>query len=115
MARKKKPINETIEDARIRQDLEKIANTPSRSEKTSWNRKMNNMVKLLSLLRPIEDKILELQAQKEPIFDEIQILRCVMIKECIHPEEYLLHKGDYIQCKFCEKKLSLPHGKSKKS
>ena len=113
MARKKKPKNETEEQALIRKELEKVANVPSRSEKTSWNRKMNNMVKLLALLRPIEDQILELIAQKEPIFDEIQLLRAVMKKECVHPYEYLIHKGDHIVCKFCEKKIGIPRARKK--
>ena len=107
MARRKKPLNETEQEAEIRRQLEAVANNSSRSEKTSWNRKMNNMVKLLALLRPIEDKILELYAQKEPIFDEIQVLREVMIRECVHPYEYLIHKDDHIVCKFCNKKIGL--------
>ena len=107
MARKKKPLNETEQEAEIRRDLESVSNVASRSEKTSWNRKMNNMVKLLSLLKPIEDKILELHAQKEPLFDETQALRAIMVKECVHPYEYLIHKGDHIACKFCNKKLGI--------
>lgn len=115
MARKKKPLNETEEQALIRRDLETISNFSSRSEKTSWNRKMNNMVKLLALLRPIEEKILDLQSQKEPVFDEIQILRAVMVKECIHPQEYLIHKGDYVECKFCNKRIAIKKNASKKT
>ena len=107
MARRKKPLNETEQEAEIRRQLEAVANNSSRSEKTSWNRKMNNMVKLLALLRPIEDKILELYAQKEPIFDEIQVLREVMVRECVHPYEYLIHKGNHLVCKFCNKKIGL--------
>ena len=107
MARRKKPLNETEQEAEIRRQLEAVSNNSSRSEKTSWNRKMNNMVKLLALLRPIEDKILELMAQKEPIFDEIQVLREVMVRECVHPYEHLIHKDDHIVCKFCNKKIGL--------
>ena len=113
MARKKKPVNENPSEADIRLDLESVSNVASRSEKTSWNRKMNNMVKFLSLLKPIEDSILELSAQKEPIFDEIQILREAMIKECTHPYEYLLHQEDHIICKFCNKKLGIPKREKK--
>ena len=112
MARKKKPLNETELEAEVRRELEQVANVASRSEKTSWNRKMNNMVKLLALLQPIEDKILELSAQKEPIFDEIQILRATMIKECIHPFEYLIRKEQHIECKFCGKKIGIKRGKA---
>ena len=113
MPRRKKPENETQEEALIRQELETIANTASRSEKTSWNRKMNNMVSLLAKLKPIEDKILELIKQKESIFDEIQELRSVMVKECVHPFDQLIYKGDYIECKFCNRKLNLNDDKKK--
>jgi len=112
MARMKKPLNETEQEATIRKTLERVANVASRSEKTSWNRKMNNMVKLLALLRPIEDKILELHAQKEPIFDEIQSLRTTMVKECVHPFEFLIHKSDHIECKFCNKRIGLPQNEN---
>jgi len=107
MARKKKPEQETLIEEVERKILEAVANAPTRSDKISWNRKMDNMVKLLAKLRPIEEKIVELQAKKIPIFDEIQQLRLVMIKECIHPSEYLVVKENYVLCKFCNKKVNL--------
>lgn len=113
MPRRKKPGNETQEEAQIRQELETIANTASRSEKTSWNRKMNNMVSLLAKLKPIEDQILELMKQKETIFDQIQELRGVMVQECIHPFEQLVYKEDHIECKFCNRRLNLNDNKKK--
>lgn len=114
MPRRKKPENETQEEALIRQELETIANTASRSEKTSWNRKMNNMVTLLAKLKPIEDEILELVAKKSVIFDEVQTLREVMKRECIHPFDQLVYKEDYAECKFCTRKVKL-HGKGKET
>ena len=110
MARKRKPENETPEQARIRRILETVSNVANRSEKTSWNRKMNNMVKLLAKLNPIEQKILKLQAEKEPLFDKVQILRETMTNECVHPFEYLEYKEDHVICKFCNKRLGFPRG-----
>lgn len=107
MPRRKKPKNETLKEARIRQELETIANVATRSEKTSWNRKMNNMVTLLSELKPLEDQLLELYARKEVIFDKIQNLRKVMVSECIHPFEQLIYKEDFVECKFCSRRISL--------
>lgn len=108
MARKKKPDNETPEQLRERKIFEKISNTANRSEKTSWNRKMDNMVKTLAKLRPIEQKILDIiEQEKMPIQDEIQQLRETMVKECVHPYEYLVMKDGYVKCKFCERKLSI--------
>jgi hypothetical protein len=108
MARRKTPENETLDETTIRRLREEIANSANRSEKTSWNRKMDNMVKLLAALRPVEDQIIELQAKKIPIFDEIQAMRKTMTSECIHPFEYLLIEDGYATCKFCNHRLSLP-------
>jgi hypothetical protein len=108
MARRKAPENETAEQQHDRRIKEFVSNAANRSEKTSWNRKMDNMVKLMSNLRPIEEKIVELQAQKIPIFDEIQQLRQTMVQECVHPYEYLVVHDDYIVCKFCDKKIRIP-------
>lgn len=108
MARRKKPEEETVGETTYRRVREEISNAANRSEKTSWNRKMDNMVKLLAALRPIEDQIIELQAKKIPLFDEIQLLRIQMVKECIHPFEYLIVKDTHVSCKFCEKNLSIP-------
>ena len=108
MARRKTPENETEQEAIEREIKEKIANTANRSEKTSWNRKMDNMVSLMAKLMPIEEQIIELQAQKNPIFDEIQELRNTMVNECTHPYEYLVVEEDHVRCKFCNKKLSKP-------
>ena len=111
MARRKAPENETQDEQILRRQREAIANTADRSEKTSWNRKMDNMVKLMSQIRPIEDEILDLQAKKQPIFDEIQELRSLMVKECVHPYEYLAIHDTHAECKFCNKKISLPNVK----
>lgn len=98
------------EDVKIRKQLEAIANKATRSEKTSWNRKMDNMVKLIAKLRPIEEQILELMAEKMPIMDEVNVLRQQMVKECIHPIDDLVYKETHAQCKFCGKSIGLPNG-----
>ena len=119
MARRKIPEHETEVEQSDRRIRDTISNTADRSAKTSWNRKMDNMVKLMAKVRPIENEIIALQAEKQPIFDEIQELRKLMVKECVHPYEYLLvvtdEENDYTLCKFCERKLVLPNGNSEES
>lgn len=88
--------------------LERISNIASRSEKTSWQRKMNNMEDMLKQLRPLEDKIMQLNAEAQPIYDAMAILRSIMVTECVHPRTHLIIKDGYIECKFCEKHLKLP-------
>jgi hypothetical protein len=112
MARKKKPEGETTDQARVRRAIETISNAASRSEKVSWDRKMDNMVKLLTTLRPIEEKIMDLMVQKQPIFDEIAALRGEMINGCVHPFTHLVFKqtdeGEVVQCKFCLRNFRAP-------
>lgn len=104
MARRKRPDNETAEEQSIRQLMETIADNATRSEKVSWDRKMDNMVSLLAKLKPIEDKIIDLMAEKTPIIDEITALRKEMVRDCIHPFTHLVHKGENVaECKFCGK------------
>lgn len=111
MARRKTPVGETPEQQQERRIKETVANSSSRGEKTSWNRKLDNMVKLLAKLAPIEEQIIDLQAQKMPIFDEVQELRSVMVNECVHPLDYLTVNEDHVLCKFCNRRIGLPDGK----
>ena len=108
MARRKVPTSETSEQKRIRQIKDLISGLSDRSEKVSFNRKMDNMVKLMTKLEPIENQILELNAKKIPIFDEIQQLRNLMVEQCVHPFEYIVVNQDHAVCKFCNRKISLP-------
>lgn len=107
MARRKTPENETPEQKEERQIKERIANGPKRAEKVSWNRKKANLEAVVEKIRPIEDKILDLIAKKQPLLDEIQEIRTQMIDECVHPFDYLEVKEDHVLCKFCNRKLKL--------
>lgn len=108
MARKKKPTNETNSETTTRELLETIANKPDRSEKVSWNRKMDNLIALIARLTPIEDKIRDIIVQEKlPLMDEVEELRSVMINECIHPYEQLVKKEDCVECKFCNRRMSV--------
>ena len=108
MARQRKPDNETIDQAHTRQLLETVANNADRSEKTSWNRKMDNMIKLIAKLRPLEEQIIELEVAKLPTLDDIQKLRLVMVKECVHPFDHLTYFENHVRCKFCDRRISVP-------
>lgn len=108
MARLKKPDNETVEEAKIRHIKEYVSNFATRSEKTSWNRKQNNMEKLIDKLKPLEDAILEIIAQKHPLLDDMAVLRKQMVDSCIHPYDMLVVDGERALCKFCNKSITLP-------
>ena len=106
MARLKKPEDETETQALSRRMKETIANHATRSEKTSWHRKQKNMEKLIARMAPFDDQILNLMAQKQILLDEVSVLRVEMVESCIHPYDGLIHKGDFVECKFCNKQLA---------
>jgi hypothetical protein len=101
MSNKIKKISSTKES----ELLESIANFSDRNSKMAWERKMSRMQRLLQKIQPIEEEIIELQAKKVPIYDEIQSIREDMVRECIHPFDYLIEKDGYVYCKFCEAKI----------
>lgn len=112
MSRRKKPLGETEKQAHIRRMMEAISNKATRSEKVSWDRKMDNMVKIIAKLKPIEDQIIDLMAQKVPIIDEITQLRKEMVEQCVHPYTHLTYHVDeqgneLVICKFCNKRFKV--------
>jgi hypothetical protein len=66
---------------------------------------------LLDKLKPIEEKILTIIAdEKQPVLDEIAELRAIMVKDCVHPYEHLVEKEDFVECKFCGRRIKVPDG-----
>lgn len=107
MSRRKKPENETDEQQRVRLALEQVSNYPDRSDKTSWQRKMSNLEKLVAELSPIEDILLDFNSRKQIILDKIVVLRKEMVENCLHPYDNLVLKEGYVECKFCDRKIVL--------
>lgn len=91
----------------IEKQLKNVSRYRDKNAKLAWRRKRKKMDELLEEVRPIEEQILELVKQKQPIYDKIEDLRMEMIKECVHPYESLAHKGTHIECKFCKTKIRL--------
>ncbi len=92
-------------------DLKNVANIKDKNEKLSWTRRQKKIEEMVIEMQPIEDQILALTAQRQEVLDKIQSLRKQMVKECIHPKNSLVHKETYIECKFCNAKLSIPRDK----
>lgn len=107
MARRKKPQDETPEQQIVRQEMEQVANVAMRGEKTAFSRKLKNMTSLIKKLQPIEQQIITLTAKKMPIMDRVAVLRQDMVDSCVHPIDHLVHKGDWLECKFCNRKIQI--------
>lgn len=79
-----------------------------RNERAIWRRKFATMQDILNdELSPIENQILDLIGQKNVIIDKIQEIRLELVEGCIHPDEYLVEKDNYVECKFCNKKVKI--------
>lgn len=87
----------------VAKDISMVAGFADNSEKLAWRRKLKKLEGYMEDLSPIEDAILELYLKKMPIMDKIESLRKEMDRECIHPKEYLVHRGTHVECKFCGK------------
>ena len=92
----------------IREHLMRVAGVRDKNEKLSWSRRLKNLEATVKTLEPIEAQIIKLQSQKMAIMDDIQEQRNSLLRECVHPTDYLLHLDTYILCKFCNAKLSIP-------
>lgn len=99
-------------DEYLKKISETLAKKISRSDKLTWFRKLDRMVSLHSQVTPLEEKILNLIAKKQPLVDELAELRNQMLLNCVHPPEYLVVKENngnrYVECKFCNGKFALP-------
>lgn len=91
-----------------KKDFTIVANFRDKNEKASWLRKKKNLEALVVNLEPTELEILRLEKTKMHIIDEIDEIRKSMLVDCIHPQDYLVHYGTYIRCRFCESKISIP-------
>ena len=96
---------------KFERDIKNVANIKDKNEKLSWTRRKKKIEAMVEAMRPIEDKIMALQNERQEHLDRIQDLRRQMVKECIHPKDLLVHKTTYIECKFCNAKLSIPKEK----
>lgn len=86
-------------------DFTIIASNSDKNQKLTFERRHKKMQGLISLLDPINKQINELLSQKLPIEEEVEDLKNKLHMDCVHPLEFLSHKGSHIICKFCNTKL----------
>lgn len=88
-------------------NVKQVSNVANQSDKNAWNRKFDNMQKLIDQVNTLADQIMDLEEQKMPLIDEINQLRTIMVQECIHPKDMIIEYDDHIHCKFCDKKFTV--------
>lgn len=92
-----------LTEEQAKKEIDKVAAASKNDEKLAWRRKRKKLEALVDELKPYEEKILKLHEERIPILDKIAKLRNIMVQECIHPKDQLVHKGTHIECKFCDK------------
>lgn len=98
-----------LTEEQMQRDLTNIANSKNKNERLSFKRKYDKMQEMITNeIKPLEDGILTLVEKKVQAMDRLAELRVTMVKECVHPKNTLIHKGDHVECKFCNVKLSIP-------
>ena len=96
-------------DDQKQQDINTIAAGKNKNERLSWKRKYDKLQEMIEHeIKPLEELILKTVEKKMEAMDRLDELRKQMVKECIHPKDLLVHKETYVDCKFCNCKLSLP-------
>lgn len=85
-----------------------VSSHQGKNEKLAWKRKIKKMEGFIAELGDYEEAILELVKAKQPTIDDINKLRLEMVRDCIHPKDHLLHHGTHLECKFCNRKISIP-------
>lgn len=83
-------------------------NIPAGKKSKSWDSEVKVLETLVEKANELSDNLLLLREAQLLKIEEIMQLREVMVKDCIHPADHLVHFGTHIRCKFCETKLSIP-------
>jgi protein-tyrosine-phosphatase len=89
------------------QQLKKISSFRDKKERLSWNRKRKILEDSVAELNELNEQILKLMEEKNMMFDEIQVMRKIMIAECVHPFDMLVAMENSAKCKFCNKVIRL--------
>lgn len=98
-------MNDRIVDS----DFEYVSKVKHKNERLAWKRKYEKMQTLIKeKMEPLNEEALKIIEKKQLVLDELTPLRLQLVKECVHPKEFLVHMGTHITCKFCDSNLSLP-------
>jgi len=96
-----------LDEDQAKKELDSITKFSDKNQRLAWRRKRNRMDDLLKKMEPLNEEALKVILAKQPIMDEIEHVRQQMIKECVHPRDYLVHKGTHVLCKFCRSKIKV--------
>lgn len=101
------------EQKQIQAVFQAISAHAIKGEVAAWSRKRKSIERVITTnIRPLEDKIIEVNAQLMPLYDQLKTMRAEMVEFCIHPIDMLIYNEDHVLCKFCDRKLNVPNLKA---
>lgn len=99
-----------VVEARIEKMLDTISSHATKNEIATFARRRKSIEKFIDTkINPLENQIFEINAQLQPLYDELKALRDDMVDICVHPRDLLVFNNGVITCKFCEAKLGVPN------
>lgn len=103
-----KELNNISEET-LNAQLSVISKIKDKNTRLSWKRKYDKLTEMVEKeIHPVEEQIQALFLKKQELMDVVLELRNILVKECIHPKDQLIHKVLYVECKFCNSKLKIP-------
>ena len=96
-----------LDEEQANKDLDDISKFADKNQRLSWRRKKKRIEDLISKLAPLNEETLQIILKKQPILDDIEDVRQKMVHECVHPKDYLVHRGTHVLCKFCKNKINI--------
>lgn len=89
--------------------LQTIASHANKGEIAAWSRKRKAIERVIEVhIRPLEDKILEINGALMPLYDQLTKMRGELTEFCIHPIDMLVPIDNHVLCKFCNARMNVP-------
>lgn len=81
------------------------------TDRRAWERKIRILRGLTEEANEISDKIIDLETERQELWDKITLMRDEMVVDCIHLPTMCVEVDGLIVCKFCNKKIKIvDHG-----
>lgn len=100
-------MDNMLDEEAANRELQEVSKFADKNQRLAFRRKEKRIEELIERLRPFEEEKLKIILEMQPIMDEIKKVRETMVDDCVHPIKHLVHKGSYVECKFCNTKIRL--------
>lgn len=86
-----------------KQSISHIRGHVNHTTKKAWEANFTTITEKLAQAQKVQAEILSLEDKKMAIFDEIEMIRKDLIRNCIHPTDLVNESADgVLHCMFCD-------------